>query len=518
MLWIGLHLPLLSLEAFAATLPPAAHGDAIALLDAHVITSANALAQRLGVKPGIKRSTALALAPQLRLGQADAARDAQALASVAHAALAFTPAVTLPPQDAQGPHQHHVLMEVQASLRYFGGLDQLLQRLRSTLAPLGHRVCIASAPTAQGAALLARCVSLQAAHKPLHCADLDALRQQLDSAPVWVLGPGREHWEALQGMGLRVLSDLRRLPRSGLARRFSEALLDEIDRAFGDRPDPRPWITLPPVFESQLELFARADTTAQVMHGAQVLLARLVAWVRAQHARVRRFTLVMQHEPRHRQQETPAQTLLEIALAEPTRDTAHLAVLLRERLARTQLAAPTLELHLRCHDIAHSAPPNDELFPTPKGEREGLVRLIERLQARLGAGQVQRLVLVQDHRPEQACTTEPVASGTTLGQRAARTRSAAAHAHALPPGSRPVWLLREPQPLAERYHLPCLDGAPLQLLSGPERIESGWWDGALAERDYFVAQGADGSLVWVFRGRLPLSTAQPGWYLQGRFG
>jgi protein ImuB len=174
---------------------------------------------------------------------------------------------------------------------------------------------------------------------------------------------------------------------------------------------------------------------------------------------------------------------------------------------------------LRCHDIARSAPPNDELFPTPKSEREGLVRLIERLQARLGAEQVQRLVLVQDHRPEQACTTErAAASGTALGQRAARTSSAVAGTDTLLSGSRPVWLLREPQPLAERHHLPCLDGAPLQLLSGPERIESGWWDGALAERDYFVAQGADGALVWVFRGRLPLSSAQQGWYLQGRFG
>jgi len=521
MLWIGLHLPLLSLESFMATLPPDASAEPIALLDAHVITSANARAQQLGVKPGLKRSTSLALAPQLRLGQADAARDAQALTSVAHAALAFTPAVTLPPQDAQGPHQHHVLMEVQMSLRYFGGLDKLLQRLSATLAPLGHRVCIASAPTAQGAALLARCVCLQASRKPLHCADLDALRHRLDSTPVWVLGPGREHWEALQGMGLRTLSDLRRLPRSGLARRFGEALLDEIDRALGERPDPRTWITLPPAFESRLELFARADTTAQVLYGAGVLLTRLVTWAQAQHARVRRFTLVMRHEPRHQAPKASAQTLLEIALAEPSRDAEHLSVLLRERLAYTQLAAPTLELHLRCRHVARSAPPNDELFPTQRNEREGLVRLIERLQARLGPQQVQRLVLVQDHRPEQACAVEPAAvPGTALAQRAARATSALARTGMPTPGSRPVWLLREPQPLPERRHLPWLDGAPLQLLSGPERIESGWWDGALAERDYFIAQGGDGALVWVFRGRLPLSAAgqEQGWYLHGRFG
>ena len=65
-----------------------------------------------------------------------------------------------------------------------------------------------------------------------------------------------------------------------------------------------------------------------------------------------------------------------------------------------------------------------------------------------------------------------------------------------------------------------LDGRPLQLLCGPERIESGWWDAALAERDYFIAQAGDGALVWIYRARLPMAVSQdgPGWFLQGRFG
>jgi protein ImuB len=128
-LWIALHLPLLSLESFAATLakgerPAGEVATPLALMDAHRIVSANGAAQALGVKAGLKRATALALAPQLLLGRADRARDEQALEPVAHAALAFTPSVAIQPADSPDAAPHTVLLEVGASLRYFGGRNQ----------------------------------------------------------------------------------------------------------------------------------------------------------------------------------------------------------------------------------------------------------------------------------------------------------------------------------------------------------------------------------------------------------
>ncbi len=535
MLWVALHLPLLSLESFAATLAADAAAQPLALMDVHGIVHANAAARALGIVPGLKRATALALAPQLTLGQADAARDAQALNAVVHAALAFTPSVTIQSARAASASRPDspdtVLLEVQASLRHFGGperrLGALLQRLRVALAPLGHAVQVASAPTPLGAALLARLpFARSTARHERHCPDLPSLRTTLDAAPVWLLGPGREHWEALQGMGLRTLGDLLRLPRSGVARRFGADLLGELDRARGERPDPREPIALPATFETRLELFARADTTEQVLHGAALLLARMVAWLTAQHAHVRRFTLVMQHEPRWRKDDrTPTETTLVLALTEPSRDPAHLQVLLRERLAQLQLPAPSIELRLQVDDMARRAPLNEELFPTAGSEREGLLRLIERLQARLGPGQVQRLVQRHDHRPERA--SEGIAATAVLpGGRVAAASGMHAAAKASPTTGtamhapmRPIWLLAEHQPLRERQNLPWLDGRALQLLSGPERIETGWWDAALAERDYFIAQAAEGALVWVYRTRLPLpGTLVCGWFLQGRFG
>jgi protein ImuB len=71
--------------------------------------------------------------------------------------------------------------------------------------------------------------------------------------------------------------------------------------------------------------------------------------------------------------------------------------------------------------------------------------------------------------------------------------------------------------LAERDAMPLLDGRPLQLLAGPQRLECGWWDGQPALRDYFIAQAAGGALVWVYRHRLPVGPGEPGWFLQGLF-
>ena len=178
MLWVALHLPLLSLESFAATLAADAAAQPLALMDVHGIVHANAAARALGIVPGLKRATALALAPQLTLGQADAARDAQALNAVVHAALAFTPSVTIQSARAASASRPDspdtVLLEVQASLRHFGGperrLDVLLLRLRAALAPLGHVVRVASAPTPLGAALLARLpLSQSPARHERHC-------------------------------------------------------------------------------------------------------------------------------------------------------------------------------------------------------------------------------------------------------------------------------------------------------------------------------------------------------------
>jgi protein ImuB len=56
--------------------------------------------------------------------------------------------------------------------------------------------------------------------------------------------------------------------------------------------------------------------------------------------------------------------------------------------------------------------------------------------------------------------------------------------------SRPGWLLREPEHLSD---------SSVRVLAGPERIESGWWDGGDVRRDYFLVETRTGQRGWAYR-------------------
>lgn len=72
--------------------------------------------------------------------------------------------------------------------------------------------------------------------------------------------------------------------------------------------------------------------------------------------------------------------------------------------------------------------------------------------------------------------------------------------------ARPLWLLQKPVAIEAR-----LDS--LNLISGPERIESGWWDEQDVGRDYYAARNERGQKLWIFRDHRTRA-----WFLHGLFG
>jgi len=506
MLWIALYCPTLPLDRIQRRFPEG-------LVPPLAVTNAgqgsrrrllmvNAPAEAGGVRAGQSLASALALQPHLILIERDPADEHAVLHSAALAALRFTPNVL---QKVDG-----FLLEVSASLRLFGGREALLHELLQSVHQAGLSVCVDWAGTAAAAWMLAR----HARAGQLPQAPPERFVSRLDALPVTLLEQAVPHGEVLAGIGCRTLADLRRLPRAGLARRFGPALLDEIDRARGKRPDPQRWLSPPERFEARLELMARVESAEALLFALQRLMTPLSGWLCARHAALTGLTLILHHEaPGRRHAMAPTQ--LVIHLAEPAADVAHLGGLLRERLTRLPLQAPVEEISLRVDDIVTQSAPNQELFATVQSEATSISRLIEKLVARLGADAVQRLQAVADHRPERAYAWMAVAQVHRTPARQVAGGAEAAQAAARPT-ARPVWLMPAPVPLEVRHHKP-VHGSTLDLLAGPERIEAGWWDDALATRDYFIAANAAGQLLWVYRERQVLQQGAV-WYLHGLFG
>ena len=420
-------------------------------------------------------SAALALAPGLRLAPRDPAAETEALLGVAGWAAQFAPGVALEFPDA-------VLLDAAGSLKLFGGLAALLGRLRRELAEMGWSARLAGAPTPRGAFWLALAGSER-------FVDSEAeLEPTLAPLPVAVLRGDGETLETLAAIGARTLGGLFALPREGVARRFGQRLLDDLDRALGRLPDPRNFFVPPPRFRAAIELPAEVAQSEALLFAAKRLIVQLAGFLAARSGGAQRFVFRLKHRRR-------AATEVVIGLVAPSRDAEHLTLLARERFSSLELAEPAREIALEVDDVAPLAGRNLGLLleqGKPQGDWE---RLIERLRARLGTGAVRGIAVRAEHRPELASTAaDPGAKQPRLEF-----------------GERPIWLLESPRPLAEIGARPHHQG-PLELLAGPERIESGWWDGSDVARDYFIARMQNEALVWIYRER-----GGGGWYLHGLF-
>jgi protein ImuB len=393
-------------------------------------------------------------------------------------------------------------MYVGASLRLFGGIRKLCSRIRDNVRALGFTGALACAPTARGAWLLAR----RRAGRALKMA---SMVRRLDRLPASLPPPARPFAQWFEGIGCFTLADMRRLPRPGLQRRCGRPLIDLLDAAYGSLPELFEWIEPPETFHARMELFDRIEHADALLWAAHRLVLQLTGWLCARQLAVERITLKLEHE---RGKVARPPTAIEIALAEPTWRDEHLVRLLKERLAKTVLDAPVIGLGLEAVQLQPMAPPSESLFPEPGGTEEDRNRMFELLVARLGPDNVLQAAPQADYRPEVANAWVPVDRKI---RESVRNAQMPPDVQSLP---RPVWMLAKPIALLMRDHRPFY-GSPLKMASNPERIEAGWWSDTQA-RDYFVAEGQDHALYWVYRERIVGSAAdaEPRWFLHGLFG
>jgi protein ImuB len=476
MLWLCIALPQLPLEALRSEDSGAPLVVTACESSARWVICGNPAAQNARLNPDMNYTVALALCPAVQKLERSAAAETAALERLAAWAYQFSGTVIRSevPLDFRQARSSALWLEIGGSLKLFGGFRNFIAVLERELGLLHYSYQLGIGPTLEGAALLAR------GGIRVVMPTLAALQLRIRNLPISLLALEPEIAGPLHTAGVRTIGLLLELPRDAVIKRFGVQLGNFLDRLIGAVADPRPVFRLPHRYDARFDFEFEVKSTEALLFPLRRMLHEFAGFLRARDTGVQRFTITFAHHGR-------AGTPLEIGSSLADRDANRFLTLVRERLERVELPAPTIGLGLCADQFAMPAALQADLAQGALQQNEELAHTIDRLAARLGAQQVHGLRQVADHRPEAswAATPLPDAGGN------------------LQFPERPLWLLQEPKPLQ-------LSVMP-QIVSGPERIEGGWWDTGDVQRDYYVVHLSNGSSLWVYQDL----GEHGGWYLHG---
>ncbi|KAF1012822.1 MAG: Protein ImuB [Stenotrophomonas maltophilia] len=432
-----------------------------------VLRAVSPAARAAGLRPGMLLSAAQMLVQDMHLHDYDPQAEQHTRALLASWLYGISSQVSL-------DFPHALVLEIGASRALFGDWATIEQRLRSGLHELGFRHRLVAAPNPHAARVLAN------VHDRLGITDAQ-LAGTLATLPLERSGLPAEAVTVLARSGLRTLGAVFAMPRESLARRFAPALLLQLDAMRGHVPAPLRYYQPPDRFDARIEFEYEIESSQALLFPLRRLLQDLAAFLCSRDGGVLQFQLHFEHDL------LPASTL-QVGLLASEREAGLLFEIARSRMEAFALPAGSRALRLEADHLPPFVPAARDLFDTRPAQAMPWPQLRERLRARLGDEAVQPLAVQADHRPEQASGSQPASS-------------VPAHWPL-----RPGWLLQPAQPLRD---------ARLRVLSGPERIESGWWDQHDARRDYYVVETSQGQRGWAYRLR---DDPRAPWMLHGWFG
>ncbi|MBS0532932.1 MAG: DNA polymerase Y family protein [Proteobacteria bacterium] len=491
--------------------------------NADVLVAVDETAERLGLTPGLALAQARAMHPALDVVPEDASADAELLESIADWCLRYTPLIACDAPDG-------LLLDISGCAHLYGGERPLVADLGRRLAAAGFAYRIAIAGTIGAAFAAAR------DGRPDAYANGEE-RDILCPLPLGALRLPPPMVASLGRVGLKCIGDIIDMPRAPLTARFGGELLRQLDRALGREHEPlTPRLPVAPyVAEKRFhDPIAREE---DVLGTVEMLAVQLAAALERRGDGARRIELTLFRTD-------GALRRIAAGTARPLRDPADMRALFAERLnALADELDPGFGFDMARLSVLVAEPAPPEQIGIGAAEDVGeLVRLVDRLSARLGAQRVRRAVAQDSHIPEVASVSLPAqATGTDDGWAAFHRYRAEAE---LAP--RPLRLLSQPEPIEVVAEVP--DGPPLRFkwrralhdvaaADGPERIEGVWWHPQPSEdiapagnraRDYFRVEDKGGHRFWLFRAGLYRdltradvaqgAIAAPAWFVHGMFG
>lgn len=420
----------------------------------------------------------------------------------------------------QDQHLEHAgwLVEVHGSFRLFGGARALLSQLWACAEEFSAALHLANHHTATGAWWLGNSAPARSEDEFLDMLNQDESR--LLALPLAVLDCEPKLQATWQQCGFVQLGDLRSLPRDGFLKRFGGLALAELDAGFGLQSKLAPGLpTHMPAeaFEQEEELPFHCTQLDLIEHHAQALLEAACRWLQ----RKKHGTRELQWRFKHAKGEES----LCLRSAQAIDSQATWSRLLHHQLARMQFDEDIRSLRLCCGHTELLPNINASFLPDPSEGSRNWNSTCDVLRARLGEQTILFAATESDPRPECSIVLQhtplPGTRGDQVNKKTGKHAVQHANQHATELNHstlasstpRPLWLLPTPKPLQGKCPSWQADG-PWQLLSGPERVEFGWWDAQPCKRDYYCARDSNASVVWLYQDLLDENTR---WFLHGYF-
>lgn len=321
----------------------------------------------------------------------------------------------------------------------------------------------------------------------------DGQADTLFSLPIEALRLSPAQSQRLRKLGLKTVRQILERDRSALKVRFKTDLLKRLDEFTGDHYElivpcrPAVMFRVQRQWESGIADFGTIERTGNEM------LGRLAEQLQERHLGTRCLTCCLTTDDRR-------QHVMTVQLRDASADSRQLQELLRLKWDGVSLESPLVKIELDALETSPLKWVEMRLFADDSRQNaQQLSALLNRLSNRLGDDAVVYAPAGFDPVPERAIVSQAIT--TALGN--------------FPPGAeqwlnpwdRPPCVFSRPQPI----EMPTVagDGSPeclfwnnerrrVAFCVGPERIESGWWQGEAVRRDYFRVTLESGERLWVF--------------------
>ncbi len=472
-----------------------------------LVTALEHRAEMASLTPGMVLTDARAIFPAVDVALADPVADAALLDRLTAWCGRYTPWAAAEGRDG-------IFLDTTGCDHLFGGEAALCADLVHRLEALGFSARAAMADTPGAAWAMAR-FGENGTVVPF-----GGIREALARLPVAALRLDPGTVGGLARVGIRVIEQLRNMPRAPLTARFGRTVGERLDQASGAVSEPiSPRKPVTP-FHARLAFAEPIALMADIERGLRHLLDDLCRLLAKAGRGGRTLVLTLYR--------VDGETFeIQVGAARPARDPGRLARLFGGRLGSFD-AGFGIEVMTLTASVTEPLAPTAVLLPAatraPVNGGESfrgdiLAPLVDRLGNRIGFDRVARLTAVASYVPERAVRPRPA-----LADAMDFTWSPDA---SLPP--RPLHLLKQPERIEIvsdtepdtppiRFRWRRTDHS-VRLAEGPERIAPEWWvrKAAARTRDYWRVEDGAGRHFWIYRHGLPRPDHPVEWFLHGLF-